>query len=99
MKNGAVEQLPEIEREGASRDRDASYANFEKWTRRARDKVQRHTQKTPPKVHGPDKSHLQRVPLPYFYGKAEEWPEFRRYFRASISPRHYDGPNKGTSDQ
>ena len=28
---GAVGQLPEAEREGASQDRDASYADFENW--------------------------------------------------------------------
>ena len=35
----------------------------------------------PPKDTGPFRSHLQRVPLPYFCRKAEVWPEFRRYFR------------------
>ena len=33
--DGAVEELPEEERGGASRDRDASYANSENWIRRA----------------------------------------------------------------
>ena len=78
--DGAVEELPEEEREGASRDRDASYADFENWTRKARAKVWSHTQETPPKAHGPARSHLQRVPLHCFSGKAEDWPEFRRYF-------------------
>ena len=76
----AVGTLPEDKREGASRDRDASYADFKNWTRRARVKVRQHTQETPPKAHGPARSHLQRVPLPYFSGRAEDWPEFRRYF-------------------
>ena len=44
----AVETLPENEREEACRDRDASYTDFESWTRRARDKVRQHTQETPP---------------------------------------------------
>ena len=44
--DGAVEQLPETEREKASQDRDASYADFDNWTRRARDKVRRHRQET-----------------------------------------------------
>ena len=35
----AVGVLPEEEREGASRDRDASYTDFKNWTRRARAKV------------------------------------------------------------
>ena len=68
--DGAVGQLPEAEWEGASRDRDESYANFEDWTRRARAKVRHHTQESPPRNHGPARSHLQRVPLPYFSGKA-----------------------------
>ena len=34
-----------------------------------------------PKAHGLARSHVKRVPLPYFSGKAEELPEFRRYFR------------------
>ena len=76
----AVGTLPENEQEEACRDRDAAYTEFEKWTRRARVKVRQHTQETPPKVHGPGRSHLQRVPLPHFSGKSEDWPEFRRYF-------------------
>ena len=78
--NKVVVTLPEDEREGASRDRDAPYVDFENWTRRARVKVWQYTQETPPKAHGLARSHLQRVPLPYFSGKAEEWPDFRRYF-------------------
>ena len=62
----AVGMLPENEREEACRDRDATYTNFENWTRRARVQVRQHTQETPPKVHGPGRSHLQRVPLPHF---------------------------------
>ena len=46
--NEAVGTLPEYEREGASRDRDESYADFENLTRRARVKVRQHTQETPP---------------------------------------------------
>ena len=49
----AVGVLPEEEREGASRDRDASYADFESCTRRARAKVWRHTQETPPRPTAP----------------------------------------------
>ena len=88
--DGAVQELPEEERGGASRDRDASYANTDDLTRRARAKVWRHTRETPPRTHGPARSHLQRVSLPCFSGKAEDWPEFRRYFpnfrRTSSSP-------------
>ena len=71
----AVGTLLGNEREEAGRDRDAAYTDFENWTRRARVKVRQHTQETPPKAHGPGRSHLQRVPLPYFSGKAEDWPE------------------------
>ena len=49
----AVGVLPEEELEGTSQDRDASYADFENWTRRARAKVWRHTQKTPPRPTAP----------------------------------------------
>ena len=76
----AVGTLPENEREEACRDRDAAYTDFENWTRRARVQVRQHTQETPPKVRGPGRSHLQRVTLPHVSGKAEDWPEFRRYF-------------------
>ena len=86
--NEVVEELPEEERGGAGRDRDESYANFEDWTRRARAKVWHHTQESPPRNHGPARSHLQRVPLPYFSGKAEEWPEFRRYFLELTENEH-----------
>ena len=55
----------------------------------ARAKVRLHTQETPPKAHGPTRSHLQRVPLPYFSGKAEEWPEFRRYFCELTADEHF----------
>ena len=51
--NGAVGQVPDAEQEGASWDRDASYAIFENWTRRARAKVWRHTQeRAPPRSIG-----------------------------------------------
>ena len=43
----------------------------------------------PPKAHGPARSHLQRVPLPYFSGKVEEWPEFRRYFNELTKDEHF----------
>ena len=76
----AVGTLLGNEREEAGRDRDAAYTDFENWTRRARVKVRQHTQETPPKAHGPGRSHLQRVPLAYFSGKMEDWPEFRRHF-------------------
>ena len=76
--DGAVEELPEEERGGAIQDRDVSHASSENWIRGARAKVRRYTQETPPKTHGPTRSHLQRVSLPCFSGKAEEWPEFRR---------------------
>ena len=76
----AVETLLESEREEVCRDRDVAYTDLKIWTRRARVKVQQHTIETPPKAQGPDRSHLHRVPLPYFSGKAEDWPEFRRYF-------------------
>ena len=85
----AVEELPEEERGGAGRDRDESYANFEDWTRRARAKVRHHTQESPPRNHGPARSHLQRVALPYFSGKVEEWPEFRRYFLELTENEHF----------
>ena len=78
--NGAVEELPVEERGGAIRDRDVSYDRSEKWIRGARAKVRRYTQETPPNTHVPARRHLQRVSLPSFSGKAEEWPEFRRYF-------------------
>ena len=45
----AVGALSEDEREEALWDRDASYTDFESWTRRARDKVRQHTQETPPR--------------------------------------------------
>ena len=64
MYNGAVEQLSETGREETRRDRDASNADFENWTRKTRDNVRRNTQETSTKVHGPARSHLQRVPLP-----------------------------------
>ena len=51
--NEALGTLPEDEREGASRDRDASYADFENWTRRARVKVRQQTQETPPQSPRP----------------------------------------------
>ena len=76
----AVGMLREKEQEEACRDRDAAYTDFENWTRRARVKVWQHTQETPPKVHGLGRSHLQRVPLHHFSGRAEDWPEFRKYF-------------------
>ena len=76
----AVGTFLENEREEACRDRDAAYTDFENWTRRARVKAWQHTKETPPKVLGPGRSHLQRVPLPYFSWKVEDWPEFRRYF-------------------
>ena len=43
----------------------------------------------PPKAHGPTRSHLQRVPLPYLSGKAEKWPEFRRYFRELTADKQF----------
>ena len=43
----------------------------------------------PSKAHGPTRSHFQRVPLPYFSGKAEEWPEFRRYFCELTADEHF----------
>ena len=72
--DGAVEELPEEERGEAIRDRDVSYDSSEKWIRGARAKVRRCTQDTPPRTHGPARSHLQRVSLPCFSGKAEKWP-------------------------
>ena len=39
LNDRAVGQLPEAEREGASQDKNVSYANFENWTKRARAKV------------------------------------------------------------
>ena len=47
--------------------------------------METHT-RDPPKGHGPTRSHLQRVPLLYFYRKAEEWPELRRYFSIQENP-------------
>ena len=67
---------PEEEYGGASRDRDVSYANSENWIRGVRAKVRRYTKETPHRTHGPARSHLQRVSLPCFSGKAEDWPEF-----------------------
>ena len=57
-----------------------SYESSDNWIRGVRAKVQRHTQEAPPRSQGASRSHLQRVSLPTFSGKAEEWPEFRRYF-------------------
>ena len=33
-----------------------------------------------PRSQGGSRSHLQRLSLPTFSGKAEDWPEFQRYF-------------------
>ena len=59
------------------------------WTRRSRVKIRQHTQENPPQAYGPGRSHLQKVPLPYFSGKAEEWPEFRRYFEELTKDEHF----------
>ena len=67
----AVRTLPDDERDEASRDRDESYADIENWTRRARIKIWQHTQENPPQAYGPGRNHLQKVPLPYFFGKAK----------------------------
>ena len=100
--NAAVGTLTGSEREEACRDRDGAYTDFKSWTRRARVKVRQHTQETPPKAHGAGRSHLQRVTLPYFSGRTEDWPEFRRYFGEltkdkQFPPPYHDGPNKGAS--
>ena len=68
----AVGTLPENNRDEASRDKDASHADFKNWTRSARVKIWQHTQENPPQAYGPGRSHLQKVLLPYFSGKAEE---------------------------
>ena len=72
----AVGVLPEEEREGASRDRDASYADFENWTRRARAKVWLHTQETPPRPMAPPGATFRRYLSPTS-------PERRRSGRSS----------------
>ena len=80
MYNSAVEAMPWEEQREARRARDLSYDSSEKWIPGVRAKVRRHTKEVPPRIQGASRSHLQRVPLPTFSGKAEDWPEFRRYF-------------------
>ena len=46
--NEVVGVLPEEEREGASRDRDASYVDFENWTRRPEPKFGDTLRRPPP---------------------------------------------------
>ena len=80
MYDGAVEAMPREEQREAMRDRDLSYDSSNLWIRGARAKVRRHTQEALPRSQGASRSHLQRVSLPTFSGKAEEWPEFQSYF-------------------
>ena len=78
--DGVVEAMPREEQRKAMRGRDLSYNSSDNWIRGARAKVRRHTQEAPPRSQGASRSHLQRVSLPTFSGKAEDWPEFRRHF-------------------
>ena len=58
LHDGAVEEMPEVERREAIRDRDLSYESSDSWIRGARAKVRRYTKETPPRTQGPARSHL-----------------------------------------
>ena len=53
-----VGTLPGDERDGARKERDELYTDFENWTRRTRIKIRQHTYKNPPQVYCPGRSHL-----------------------------------------
>ena len=80
MYDGAVEAMPGEEQNKARRAHNLLYDSSDKWIRGARAKVRKHTKEAPPRSQGASRSHLQRVSLPTFSGKAEEWPEIQRYF-------------------
>ena len=71
----AVEAIPWEEQDDARRTRDLLYDSSEEWIRRVRAKIRSLAEETPQPTQRNIRSHLQRVHLPYFSGKAEDWPK------------------------
>ena len=80
MYNDAVEAMPWEEQDDAKRTCDILYNSSDVWIRRIRAKIRTLAEETPQPTQRNIRSHLQRVHLPYFSGKAADWPEFRRFF-------------------